>query len=271
MHTETHLGHNRTGIQISPVDTLEAKAGQDDFAPLPEDRREDLALRRDYADDGANDVGLGSVPVPATMKGMAASAVDMMTGKRPQALIDKLGERLAFERTGVRLYDALLVKCDVSPGTLAAADIDRLRDFRQEEAQHMALVKQAIEKLGGDPTAITPCADLVGVEGLGMVQALNDPRSTVSQALHVMLDAELIDNAAWEMLIELATSTGHDSIAADFETAARQEAVHLQHLRQLVGRLTLEDAGRAHDAEWASAPSEITGKVRADGGASSSA
>ncbi len=267
MHTETRLGRNRTGVQMSPFDTADAEAGQEDYAPMPDDRRDDIAVRRDYADDGARDVGLGSVPVPATVKGMAASGADMLTGKRPQTLMDKLGERLAFERTGVRLYDALLVKCDTSPGALAAEDVTLLREFREQEAEHMAMVKAAIEKLGGDPTAVTPCADLAGVQALGMVQALNDPRSTVLQGLGVMLDAELIDNAAWEMLIELAAATGHDAIATGFETAASQEAQHLTHLRQMVGRLTMEDAGRAREAESAAeAPSGVVGAVRADKG-----
>lgn len=268
MHTETHLGRNRTGIQMSPFETTDAERSQRDYGPMPdEEAREDLAVRRDYADANANDGGFGSVPVPATMKGVMASGVDMMTGKRPQTLVDKLGERLAFERGGVRLYDSLLVKCAASPSAIDATELEMLRHFRDEEAQHMTLVKQAIEQLGCDPTAQTPCADLVGVQSMGMVQAMNDPRSSVLQALHVMLDAELIDNAAWEMLIELGQATGHDKLVGSFDTAARQEAVHLEHLRQLVGRLTLEDAGRERAAESAaSAPSAVVSDVRADRG-----
>jgi rubrerythrin len=85
----------------------------------------------------------------------------------------------------------------------------------------------------------------VGVESLGLVQAMNDPRTSFLQGLHVMLDAELIDNTGWEMLIELARSAGHEDIAARFGTAAQQEAVHLRTIKTLVGRLTLADAGVA--------------------------
>ena len=41
------------------------------------------------------------------------TALNKLTGVSPEMLIDKLGERLAFERTGVRLYEALLAKASV--------------------------------------------------------------------------------------------------------------------------------------------------------------
>lgn len=258
MDTKTHLGQNRTGMQMSPIDSAAMLKGADEIADaieptevdadlLSADMRGDLAdaqLRESYAADA--DGGLGSVPLPVTLTGVAKSGVDMLTGKRPQVLMDKLGERLAFERGGVRLYDALLVKCRATDGgPLGEGEIATLQSFRDQEAQHMELVAQALVDLGGDPTAQTPCADLVGTEAMGMVQAMNDPRTTLLQGLHVMLDAELIDNASWELLGRLARSAGHDAVAERFEVAVQQEALHLRTLTELVGRLTLQDAGVA--------------------------
>src|SRR5690606_41459299 len=45
---------------------------------------------------------IGSVPVPGSAKGMLKSTFDMALGKSPELLVDKLGERLAFERSGDR-------------------------------------------------------------------------------------------------------------------------------------------------------------------------
>ncbi|RZJ12660.1 MAG: ferritin-like domain-containing protein [Rubrivivax sp.] len=198
-------------------------------------------MRQTYATE--SDEGLGSVPVPATLTGIAKSGLDMLTGKRPQVLMDKLGERLAFERGGVRLYDALLVKCRAMDNGLEDGEIATLQRFREQEYQHFELVAQALVDLGGDPTAQTPCADLVGIESMGMVQAMNDPRTSFLQSLHVMLDAELIDNASWSLLISLARSSGHDSVAERFEIAMQQESIHLKTLTEMVSRLTLADAG----------------------------
>lgn len=219
--------------------TAAMERGMDAGTPMQPGERQDLRVRREYAD--ATD-GLGTVPPPGTLKGMAKSGIDMLSGSRPQVLVDKLGQRLAFERGGTRLYDTLLVKCDAADSTLPPEDTAALRRFRDQEAEHFMLVVQALETLGADPTAQTPCADLVGLEAAGLVQAMNDPRTSLVQSLNVMLDAELIDNAAWEMLIELARDLGHDRIADSFQVAAVQEAEHLSHLRGLVARLSREDA-----------------------------
>lgn len=243
MQTTTPLGANKTGVQTSPFDATRMQEVPESFLPLQEDAsRGDLEVRRDYA---MQSDGLGSVPVPGTLRGMVASGVDMLTGKRPQTLVDKLGERAAFERGGVRLYESVLTKCEaVQDDPLPPDEIATLRRFRNEEAAHFALVVETMERLGADPTAQTPCADLVGMESQGLLQAMNDPRTSLVQSLHVLLDAELLDGAAWDMLIELARSTDHGAIADDFETAARQEAEHRVHLRALVSSLTMQEARR---------------------------
>jgi hypothetical protein len=239
METQTQLGGNRTGVQMSPFDTKDMLSATEQYQPVTDGQREDLQVRLDYADATE---GLGSVPVPGTLKGMLKSGADMITGKRPQVLVDKLGERLAFERGGVRLYDSLLVKCRAAPTPLPADDLDALHRFRDQEREHAALVIEELKRLGADATAQTPCADLVGVESMGLVQAMNDPRTSLVQSLHVMLDAELIDNTGWDMLVKLALASGHDDMAQRFEIASRQETEHLVHMRRLVDQLTLQDA-----------------------------
>lgn len=256
MHTHTEIGHNRTGL---PASRQPPTRGDDATTAAPADNpadatpdadggppeRADLALKIEYACEAD---ALGSMPPPSTLTGALKSGVDLLTGKRPQVLLDKLGERLAFERGGVRLYDALLVKCagaaDAGEG-LAAHELDLLHAFRQQEADHAALLVEVLDHLGADPTVQTPCADLVGVESAGLVQAMNDPRTSLAQALHVMLDAELIDNASWELLIELAESAGHTAVAQRLETGLEAEAGHLKTLKALAVRLTLADAGVA--------------------------
>jgi hypothetical protein len=186
---------------------------------------------------------LGSVPPPGTMKGMLKSGVEMLAGNRAQVFIDKLGERLAFERGGTRLYEALITKC-LAAGADGSATIDmqRLEQIHRQEAQHFELVRQAIEELGGDPTAMTPCADLVGVQSLGLMQALNEPRTTVAQALNTILIAELTDNAGWELLITLANELGHTDIAERFTTALAHEQEHLTTVKTWLEQLTIAES-----------------------------
>ena len=166
----------------------------------------------------------------------------MIAGKRPQAFLDKLAERLAFERGGARLYDAVLVKLSAHAAELrgpVTADVEQIRD---DEVRHALLIKACIEKLGADPTAQTPCADLVGVETSGFLQAASDPRTTLAQTLHAALAAELVDTAGWETLIALAENMGQDEMADQFREALQQETQHLAMVRRWFNELTLETA-----------------------------
>ncbi len=178
---------------------------------------------------------IGSVPVPGSAKGMLKTGFDMMRGKSPEVFLDKLGERLAYERNGVRLYEAMIAKVKAldTPDT---ALVDTLMHIRNEEHEHMMLVHQAIETLGADPTAQTPCADVVGAMSLGIVNVLTDPRTNVDQCLNALLTVELTDNAAWELLIELAQAAGHPNIADSFTKAKTQEDDHLVKIKTLMRR-----------------------------------
>jgi rubrerythrin len=183
-----------------------------------------MKIRLEYAKEAEP---VGSLPEPQ-QTGMA------------RVLMDKLGERLAFERAGTRLYDALMVKCsaDKSAG-IPAKDLKHIRD---EEAVHFALLGAAIQSLGGDPTAQTPSADVTGVEGMGLMQVVTDPKTTLAQALHAILVAEMTDNAAWDELIELTEQVGNDDLIARFTKARDEEQEHLEKVQGWYKQATLATA-----------------------------
>lgn len=192
----TRLGANRTGMQMSPLHSKEMSEHADEASVAAGDGEALAEMRREYIREADP---LGSVPVPATLKGVVKSGAKMVTGNRPQAFIDKLAERLAFERGGTRLYDAVIAKVQAHPDELKGATLADVEQIRDEEARHVLLIKECIEKLGADPTAQTPCADLVGVETMGFLQAASDPRTTLAQTLHAALSAELIDTPAGKL------------------------------------------------------------------------
>lgn len=208
MQTATEVGMNRSGMMIAEdsekmlenTALTRTNGGEGDFAKL----------RLEYARQAEP---VGTLPEPR-QQGLAA------------VLMDKLGERLAFERSGVRLYDALMVKCAADKSAkIPAKDLKHIRD---EEAVHFALVGAAIQSLGGDPTAQTPSADIAGVEGMGLAQVLWDPKTTVAQALHAILVAEMTDNAAWDELIELTSQAGNEDLVKRFTKAREEEREHLE-------------------------------------------
>lgn len=240
---------NRTGLQMSPTQSkelLDTLKGVDGLTvPRSGDGHALAEMRGAYC---AEAEALGTVPAPTSLKGMAKSGAKMLSGKRPQVLIDKLAERAAFERGGTRLYEGILVKHGAEsrsapggmPQDLTESLLTRIRD---QEAAHFNLVTECIEQLGGDPTVETPSADLVGVESTGLIQTVSDPRTTLAQSLHAALAAELIDRDGWELLIRLAEEMGNSSMAGRFKDALREEDEHLRRVRGWYVQLTLGEGG----------------------------
>jgi len=227
MTESAKMGLNRTGVQMSPKDSPEMKKiAEETGADVPGDAGE-LARERAAYVSGAERIG--SVPLPGTAKGAVKTGIEKMTGKNPEVFLDKLGQRLAFERSGVRLYEALLAKAEGLnlPHEIRA----KLEHFKKEEAEHMQIVKECMETLGADPTAMTPCADVAGVSAIGPLQVLTDPRTNFAQSLDAMLTIELTDNAAWELLIELAEKLGQEEMATRFRHALTQEEHHLETVK----------------------------------------
>lgn len=228
MEQTMKLGTNKTGIDMSPIHTkemLEAIENTPIFASTLVQGEQ--TLKQTFIEEAGP---LGSVPLPGTVKGVAKSLLKTITGHHPEVFINKLGERLAYERSGVRIYDALIAKCQhtiVNGMNEKKIDLALVQRFRDEEAQHFEMLVENIKKLGADPTAQTPDADAIGVGSSGMMKVITDPRTSIAQSLEALLAIELADNAAWELLISLAEDMGLSSMAEEFRTALRQEDVHL--------------------------------------------
>ena len=156
------LGHNMTGAQMSPEDTQKMfEYTERRPADVPGSAAE---LKRAREQMNREEGQIGSVPIPGSAKGMLKATFDKVLGNNPELLLDKLGERLAYERTGVRLYEAMIAKALACEGS-GAELVPTLQQIRNDEQAHMILLINAIETLGADPTAMTPCADVVGVIG----------------------------------------------------------------------------------------------------------
>jgi rubrerythrin len=213
MQRITEVGMNHSGMQVAADGGEKMLENIKLTKPKRGDERDLARIRTEYAREADP---VGTLPEPK-QSGLGA------------VLMDKLGARLAFERAGTRLYDALMAKCQADRSSkLPLKEVQHIRD---EEATHFALVGAAIQSLGGDPTAQTPEADVSGVEGMGLMQVLTDPRTTVAQALHAILVAEMTDNAAWEELVDLTTRAGNDDLVARFIKAHEEEMEHLGKVR----------------------------------------
>lgn len=240
MKENTQMGLNRTGLDASPVDARAMLEGVEEMGlPGPGSDRLVAENRIRFMEDSG---GVGSVPVPGTIKGVVKAGVKALQGHSPTVLVDKLGERLAFERTGTRLYDALLSKREGADGDAELPPMALLQRFRDDEHRHFLAVRDVILGLGADPTAQTPAADVASVASAGLLQVVSDPRTSFQQSLEAVLIAELSDNTCWETLVELVREAGLEVEAERFERCLMQEEEHLAEVRQWVRRMTLAKA-----------------------------
>lgn len=261
----TTIGMNRTGTATSPIDVKAMTDAADALSPaVTIDTTAAEAERLTYINESET---VGSIPPPASMKGVLKTGMAKLKGGAPSIFMDKMGERIAFERAGTRLYDALITKYqavqglgqevlvpadqlpapDGSAGTVGSiageAPLATLMRIRNEELEHFHMLGQAMLKMGGDPTAQTPCADVTATASMGIIQVVTDPRTTLAQCLNAMLTAELTDNAGWELLVQLAEDAGETELAGRFLGALAQEQEHLAIVKGWLTLLVSRGAG----------------------------
>lgn len=243
---EQSTGHNRTGIKASPMDGRAlGRIAPDNPSPLPESLQA-TTLRESFTRQADR---LGSVPPVATARGVAETALEALQGHSFASFIDKLGERLAFERSGVRAYEAVLVKVEALGAWQGGPTRDLVQEQCDEELQHFRMLKQVLEHLGADPTAMTPSADVAAVEASGVFKVLADPRTSLSQALHALLVLEDVDADGWDLLVEVAENTGQKELADAFRNALATEEIHKERIRDWLGKAAATDMQRSGEGQ----------------------
>lgn len=198
-----------------------------------------VSQRAEYATEG---LPIGSPPVVIANGGRDEEKLSA-EADRMSVLLDKLGERLAFERQGTRLYEAFLQKLEEAPlEHVNGPSAEDLRHICDEELEHLILLQKAITGIGGDATMQTPSADVAGVLSHGMVQVVSDPRTTIPQALQAMLNAELADNDGWQMLQGLAAKLGYSDLEKKCAQTFPEEQEHLEKVRLWLSEMTITEA-----------------------------
>jgi hypothetical protein len=112
-------------------------------------------------------------------------------------------------------------------------------------------LERAIMELGGDPTALTPSANLAANVSAGLPQVLADPRTNLLQCLEAIVVAELADNECWTVLCARPRRRSRGGRHA-CQQAIAHERDHLRKVRRWIaaghGRST-EDERRSQSPE----------------------
>src|ERR1043165_3475385 len=149
--TAAKMTGNRTGMQTSPELAEELMEGANSAEPSSGGGLEDIAeYKAEYITEG---FPVGSMPMmPASEEETADEKESGMA-----VVLEKLSERLAFERMGTRLYEALYNKCEALGETLPGPTLEEIQEIGSEELEHFILINDTIAGLGGDPTVESPC------------------------------------------------------------------------------------------------------------------
>src|SRR5690606_12438376 len=145
MEQSTELGANKTGIDMSPVHSKKMIEGSERVFTSNGDGKTALNLFEQHYIENADP--LGSVPLPGTVKGMMKSAMKTVTGHHPQVFINKLGERLAYARSCVRIYQQLINKCEyavVNDMSVYQFPLELLFDIRDQDAEYFDLLSYCL-------------------------------------------------------------------------------------------------------------------------------
>ena len=146
------------------------------------------------------------------------------------ALVDKLCERLAAETGGIDIYQAALDKID------DAAVVPRLKRFLRDEMAHRDLLATYLDRLHVSERE-TRSARLVRLEADTYVKLVGEAETT-AQVLNVLLTFELMDENAWEMIIDVGRDVHDDEMVRTLDAALRDEKEHLRGVRGLLAGLT---------------------------------
>ncbi len=158
----------------------------------------------------------------------------------PTELINVLNERLCFERSGVRLYDAILAKIRLPENQRFATMLDQLLEHREQEKEHEEWLEQQIRSLGGDAHGETELSRLVEAESAGIERIVLNGDPEIPHLLHALLAAELVDNEGWVLLVNLAKKAGDRDAKREFSKRLAEEETHLKLLERAMTQLQRE-------------------------------
>src|SRR6201999_4230543 len=102
----TATGPNRTGAAVNPAGLSSMLDAVNELSPPIPLSTLQMDVERQWYVKEADSVGSISPPHSAPKRSKGTSVKGSLGNESMSLLLDKIGERIAFERTGTRLYDA---------------------------------------------------------------------------------------------------------------------------------------------------------------------
>jgi hypothetical protein len=124
-----------------------------------------------------------------------------------------------------------MMKSSSSPEV--ARMLPAMKEHRDQEKEHEEWLEAQIRAMGGDAHARTEMSQLITEESPGVEKVITKDHNLVHQ-MHGLLTAELMDNAGWELLLELADDADDAEARREFRRRLHEEEEHLVFVRRAV-------------------------------------
>ncbi len=155
-------------------------------------------------------------------------------------VIDVLTERLAFERAGVKLYDRVLQVMRGAGDENVARMLPEMEEHRNQEKEHEEWLEEQIRSIGGDAHTETDKSRLITRESKGIEEVVMSD-AELPHLFHALLAAELVDNAGWDLLVQIADEADDSEAKREFKKRLHEEEDHLLLLRKAMQKLSFQE------------------------------
>jgi hypothetical protein len=148
-------------------------------------------------------------------------------------LIDLLAERLIYCRKGIRLYEAVASKLRLAEDPLAQRLLRNFVEFTNEQRSLERWLVEQIEGLGGSADIHPKEAALIDGELRGLEEVLQS-EGRAPALVHALLGVEVVSQAGWEVLTELAITADDEEARRAFARRRREQEARLEYVRDAV-------------------------------------
>ena len=169
--------------------------------------------------------------------------MEKMAQRNKAKLLDLLSERLCFERSSVKLYDKVLERMRSEREPMISKMLDAMQEHRDQEKEHEEWLEDCVRQLGGDDRQPTEKARLVAELSKGIEQVIMTD-AELPHLFQALLAAELVDNAGWDLLVELADEADDRATVKEFKKRLHEEEEHLILMRDVMAKLSAHEVLR---------------------------
>ena len=113
--------------------------------------------------------------------------------------------------------------------------------YGKDDGNRLGKQPSQIRALGGDAHGKTEKALLVERESKGIEEVILGDDATLPQMFHALMAAELVDNAGWDLLVELADEADDRPAKKAFKKRLHEEEEHLVFVRRAIEKFALRE------------------------------